>query len=1254
MAINNLSTRKVTLFSYYIIIFFSLFFSNSISAQVINCTDAEPFCGSSAYNFPNSTSMTAPSGPNYGCLSTQPSPMWYYMQVGSSGSVQMNITQTDNNGNAIDVDYAMWGPFANPTTGCSSIMSGTAPIQSSYSPSGTENAGIGANGGVGGCGGTGNTTPPAAVSGQYYIILVTNYANTTGNVSFTQTGGSGTTNCNIVQPCVVQGITTNVSCSGANAVITGTVTAATGMTTGDLVVSSSCGGSQSFPVNATNFPSGSGVLNYTLSVPGNGQSCTITAQFTGNQLCTNSTTITVPSCCNTPIPTITTVPASCTAAGTATVSNYVATNTYVFSPTGPSVGSGGVISGMTPGTSYTLTANAGGCTSSPSTAFSVQAQLTVPPDPVINVVAPSCTAAGSATITNYNASYTYTFNPTGPSVNGSGVITGVTFGTSYQVTVSSGGGCSAAPVSVTINDILPSPTVSAGSNVSICSGNSTTLTASGASSYSWNNGLGAGVSHSVSPTITTTYIVTGTGANGCTNTSQVTVTVGTATTPTFTNPGAICSGASLTLPTSSTNTPAITGTWSPAANNTATTTYTFTPTAGQCATTTQMTIPVNNNVTPTFINPGPVCTGTNFTLSTSSTNTPAITGTWSPAVNNTATTTYTFTPTAGQCASAITMTVQIDAQVTPTFTNPGPICTGSTLTLPSTSNNGIAGSWSPAMNNTATTTYTFTPSGGGCATTTTMSVVVDNLVAPTFSNPGPICTGSPLSLPTTSNNGVTGTWSPAINNTVTTTYTFTPSNGACAATANLSVVVNQKTTPTFTNPGPVCQGATITLPTVSNDGTSGSWSPAVNNMATTTYTFTPNAGQCANPQTMTITVNPPLTPSFTNPGPICTGDNLLLPASSTNGISGVWSPAVNNSVTTTYTFTPNPNQCATNTTMTVVVNNLTTPTFTIVDTICSGASISLPTTSINGVIGVWSPTINNTATTTYTFVPNASQCANTINKTINVKEAPTIVASIDGSATLCSGDSVKVNILSIPSGAAIQWTATNNNTTGATSGTGNTITDIIKLTNSSNPGTVIYQITGALNGCVSAPTSISYTVNPPIATTSSITSSSSLVEEGGTTNLNVTLNPYIPGALYTWSPSNTLSCNDCPNPIATPDSAVCYVLTVSLPGNCPLQDSVCIKYRIKCGDVFVPSIFSPNGDGSNDYFKVYGRCLVKIQLYVYDRWGNKIYYSDDINEGWDGTFNGKLMNSGTYVYLLHATTLYGETHELKGNVTLTR
>jgi hypothetical protein len=333
-------------------------------------------------------------------------------------------------------------------------------------------------------------------------------------------------------------------------------------------------------------------------------------------------------------------------------------------------------------------------------------------------------------------------------------------------------------------------------------------------------------------------------------------------------------------------------------------------------------------VTPAFTQIGPLCqNSTAPALPLSSTN--SISGTWSPATINTSvagSTTYTFTPAAGQCAVPATMSIVITPQVTPAFTQIGPLCQNSTApALPLSSTNSISGTWSPATINTSvagSTTYTFTPAAGQCAVPATMSIVITAQVTPAFTQIGPLCQNSTApALPLSSTNSISGTWSPATINTSvagSTTYTFTPATGQCAVPATMSIVITAQVTPAFTQIGPLCQNSTApTLPLSSTNGISGTWSPATINTSvagSTTYTFTPAAGQCALPFTMSIVITAQVTPAFTQIGPLCQNSTApALPLSSTNGISGTWSPAtINTSVagSTTYTFTPAAGQCA--------------------------------------------------------------------------------------------------------------------------------------------------------------------------------------------------------------------------------------------------------------------------------------------------------------------------------------------------------
>ncbi len=343
--------------------------------------------------------------------------------------------------------------------------------------------------------------------------------------------------------------------------------------------------------------------------------------------------------------------------------------------------------------------------------------------------------------------------------------------------------------------------------------------------------------------------------------------------------------------------------------------------------------------TPTFTQIGPLCqNSTAPALPDTSNNN--ITGTWSPATINTSTagtTTYTFTPDAGQDAAPVTMNILITTQITPTFTQIGPLYQNSTApALPGTSNNGINGTWSPATINTSTagtTTYTFTPTAGQCAAPVTMNIEITTQITPTFTQIGPLCQNSTApALPDTSNNNITGTWSPATINTSTagtTTYTFTPDAGQCAAPVTMNILITTQITPTFTQIGPLCQNGTApALPGTSNNGINGTWSPATINTSTagtTTYSFTPNAGQCATPVTMDIVITTQITPGFTPIGPLCQNSTApTLVGTSLDGITGTWSPATINTSTagtTTYTFTPTTGQCAVPVTMNIVIES---------------------------------------------------------------------------------------------------------------------------------------------------------------------------------------------------------------------------------------------------------------------------------------------------------------------------------------------
>ena len=256
-----------------------------------------------------------------------------------------------------------------------------------------------------------------------------------------------------------------------------------------------------------------------------------------------------------------------------------------------------------------------------------------------------------------------------------------------------------------------------------------------------------------------------------------------------------------------------------------------------------------------------------------------VSGSWSPAViSNINSGSYVFTPAAAGtpgsgallCSAQFTLDVVVALIVTPTFSLQNTFCAGTNVpVLPLISNNGITGSWSPSVvSNQNNGSYVFTPTAGQpapagtCAASSTLNVTINPNVNAVFALPNSFCAGAAVPvLPTTSNNGIIGVWSPSvINNQTSGLYTFTPNVGGCGLPFSQTITVTPNATPTFSLPDRFCQGAILpVLPTVSNNGISGSWSAnVIDNQINGNYVFTPSAGQCALPFNLNTVVQIPI------------------------------------------------------------------------------------------------------------------------------------------------------------------------------------------------------------------------------------------------------------------------------------------------------------------------------------------------------------------------------------------------------------
>lgn len=135
---------------------------------------------------------------------------------------------------------------------------------------------------------------------------------------------------------------------------------------------------------------------------------------------------------------------------------------------------------------------------------------------------------------------------------------------------------------------------------------------------------------------------------------------------------------------------------------------------------------------------------------------------------------------------------------------------------------------------------------------------------------------------------------------------------------------------------------------------------------------------------------------------------------------------------------------------------------------------------------------------------------------------------------------------------------------------------------------------------------------------------------------------------YIWSPAEFLSCVVCTNPTANPDQNYTYYVSYTDANGCTASDSVNIFYD---PILYVPNTFTPgDGDSHNPFFKAEGGNFTDFELLIFNRWGELIYTIEDINDYWDGTYNGILVQDGTYVWKATLLDLNGDEHEFVGHV----
>ncbi|WP_445716510.1 beta strand repeat-containing protein, partial [Flavobacterium sp.] len=915
---------------------------------------------------------------------------------------------------------------------------------------------------------TGFTTP-----GNGSIIPATtlnNPSTTTGTVTYTVTPtnngciGNPVNFIITVNPLPTITGTLNV-CVGSTRQLTGSATSAT---SNAWTSSNTSVATVSNSGLVTGVSAGTTIITYT-----NSNGCQTTATFTVNDLPTITGNLVI--CANTS----TQLTGSATAASS---SAWVSSNTAVAT-----VSNTGLVTGVSAGTTTITYTNSNGCQTTVT--------VTVNPLPTItgtlNVcVGNSTQLTGSATAATSNA--WSSSNPAVATVDNSGLVNGISAGTT-TITYTNSNGCQTT-ATVTVN---PLPTITGTLNVCVGSTRQLTGSATSATSNAWtssntsvatvsNSGLVTGVS---AGTTTITY----TNSNGCQTTATITVNE----LPSINGNLVICTNTSTQLTGSATAATSNAWTSSNTAVATVSNTGLVTGVSGGTATITytnsngcQTTATVTVNPLPTITGTLNLCIGNSTQLTGSAT--AASTNAWSSSNTAVATVSNTGLVTGvSPGTTTITYTNSNGCQTTATFTvNDLPTITGNLIICANTSTQ-LTGSATAAASNAWTSSYTAVAtvsntglvtgvSGGtstitytnsnGCQTTATVTV---NPI-PTITGTLNICIGNSAQLTGSATAASSNAWTssnPAVAtvdnlglvnglSAGTTTITYTNSNG-CQTTATVTV----NPLPTITGTLNVCVGSTRQLTGSVTAATSNAWSSSNTAVATvsntglvtgvsagtTTITYT-NSNGCQT--TATITVNE--LPSINGNLVICANTSTQLTGSATAATSNAWTSS-NTSVATvsntglvtgvsggtaTITYT-NSNGCQT--TATVTVNPLPTITGTL--NLCIGNSTQLTGSATAATSNAWSSsntavaTVNNTGlvtgvsagTTTITYT-NSNGCE--ISTTITINDLPIVT---NQTATICSDSPSGESLGASSSVAATTYNITAINQNGLTPSAGNPI-----------------------------------------------------------------------------------------------------------------------------------------------------------------------------------------------------------------------
>ncbi len=650
---------------------------------------------------------------------------------------------------------------------------------------------------------------------------------------------------------------------------------------------------------------------------------------------------------------------------------------------------------------------------------------------------------------------------------------------------------------------------------------------------------------------------------------------------------------------------------------------------------------------------------------------------------------------ANNCTATTTVTVQPASAVTVTLTQDSVSCNGGAdgqIIAVGAGGSGALQYSSDGVNFQASGTFTGLTAGpytievrdvAGCNTSDNITVLEPAALSVTAVQDSANCFGAADGFITAtatggspgyeySSDGATFAPSATINNLAAGPYTITVRDGnGCTATANATVLQPIAITTNVTGNNISCNGGTDGSATVVAGGGSPGYTYSWNAGGGTAATSTNRAAGSA-VVTVTDTRGCQRTDSvqITEPSGIVITE-VITQITCASGNVGLISLTVTGGVGP-YTYLWD------NAEVTSTISNLSADTYNVVVTDANGCTqngsyvINQPgnvslTTAVNGVSCFDTPTGSATATVTgatgaitYTWGTTPPQTTATATGLMPGAYGVTVSDATGCSAT---GTAVVANAPLLTATAVGVNPRCFDTTDGsvevtATGGTGNLIytwshSSTLNAANATglNQGGYSVTVTDANNCSVST----AQTLTSPSQLFITLAASADTVKFGESVELTATPGSGVIGTPnYEWTPSDVLDCTDCNDPIAGPLVNDNYVFTVRIADDngCDAEAQVRVVVDVYDRVLWVPNVFTPNGDGINETFNVYGYGYETMLFQVFDRWGEKMFETTDPAVGWDGTFKGVAMPPGVYVYVVEANYIDGQKGYKKGSVTL--